>query len=609
VSRGGRASALALLGPLLLMAGCANLFGSNTDTEPPPPPPREDATTLVVEAPSPAKELLERNLDLARVAELSKHEALDEVEWLRLVAAVPGQAKELLQTEGYFNAKVTARRERGPPPVVYVQVQLGPHVRVQELALAVRGPLRESTNANDANAREQIQALHLWWPLPPGAQFRNSEWSSAKRGAVARLRAAGYASASVAESAAEIGADTEEAHLKLTLDSGPLFRAGPMRVEGLVNHPEWVVRNLATFGSGAPLTEQAVLDYQESLRKSGLFDASTIIFDEDPAKADAAPVTVQVHELPLQSLTFGVGYSANTGERVTLEHRHRRILGYAATLHNKIEWGRDRQAWEGELSTHPGEKGYRNLLGAQVENLITDVDEVLSLSLRVGRTRDTPRIDRLYFIGYDRSVQTTATSRRDARATSVQYHGIWRNLDSILLPTRGVSISGEGGLGWAISNVGDHGPFTRLLARFTGYLPVGESWYTTGRLELGQIFKRDSVVIPDALAFRAGGDDSVRGYDYRTLAPTGTDGSIIGGNVLGTVSFEVAHPIPRYPSWWGAVFVDAGRAANSWTEFKPALGYGVGARWRGPLGLLRADLAYGEEVHRVRLHLSVGIAF
>ena len=57
------------------------------------------------------------------------------------------------------------------------------------------------------------------------------------------------------------------------------------------------------------------------------------------------------------------------------------------------------------------------------------------------------------------------------------------------------------------------------------------------------------------------------------------------------------------------MFVDAGRAANSWTGFKPALGYGVGVRWRSPLGLLRADLAYGEEVHEVRLHLSVGIAF
>jgi translocation and assembly module TamA len=35
----------------------------------------------------------------------------------------------------------------------------------------------------------------------------------------------------------------------------------------------------------------------------------------------------------------------------------------------------------------------------------------------------------------------------------------------------------------------------------------------------------------------------------------------------------------------------------------------VGLRWRSPVGPLRLDLAYGEEVHKARLHVSVGIAF
>jgi translocation and assembly module TamA len=383
-----------------------------------------------------------------------------------------------------------------------------------------------------------------------------------------------------------------------------------MRIEGLVNQDEKVVRDLAGFGPGAPLTEAALLDYQDRLRKSGLFDSTAVTFDSDPARADGSPVTVQVHEVPLQSLTLGVGVSAKTGERATAEHTHRRIFGYRATLHNKIELGRLREAYEGELSSHPGEGFYRNLIGAQLERLRTDLDEVLSQRVRVGRTQDSTRIDRLYFVGFDRSVQTTDVNRRDARAWSLQYHGIWRDLDSILLPTRGLSISGQGGVGWAFSNVGDAGAFTLAYARVTGYLPLGQSWYTTGRLELGQIFKRDSVVIPDALTFRAGGDESVRGYEYRTLAPIDpATGTIIGGNVLGTASVEVARPIPSYPSLWGAVFVDAGRAAASWTGFKPALGYGVGVRWRSPVGPLRVDMAYGEEVKRWRLHLSVGIAF
>jgi translocation and assembly module TamA len=39
------------------------------------------------------------------------------------------------------------------------------------------------------------------------------------------------------------------------------------------------------------------------------------------------------------------------------------------------------------------------------------------------------------------------------------------------------------------------------------------------------------------------------------------------------------------------------------------VGYGFGLRWRSPVGPLRIDIAYGEEVRKTRLHLSVGIAF
>ncbi|MGE4051804.1 MAG: BamA/TamA family outer membrane protein, partial [Piscinibacter sp.] len=71
-----------------------------------------------------------------------------------------------------------------------------------------------------------------------------------------------------------------------------------------------------------------------------------------------------------------------------------------------------------------------------------------------------------------------------------------------------------------------------------------------------------------------------------------------------------ARPISaQRPSLWWAAFVDAGNAANHWNELDLAWGYGLGMRWRSPVGPLRVDLAYGEEVRKWRLHLSVGIAF
>ena len=78
-------------------------------------PAANAATVLDIEAPAPLRDLLQRHLDLARLAALSAEDAPDEAEWLRLVAAAPAQARELLQTEGYFSAAVQVRRE-GPAP-------------------------------------------------------------------------------------------------------------------------------------------------------------------------------------------------------------------------------------------------------------------------------------------------------------------------------------------------------------------------------------------------------------------------------------------------------------------------------------------------------------
>ena len=48
-------------------------------------------------------------------------------------------------------------------------------------------------------------------------------------------------------------------------------------------------------------------------------------------------------------------------------------------------------------------------------------------------------------------------------------------------------------------------------------------------------------------------------------------------------------------NWGAAAFVDIGNAWDEGLSFDPALGYGVGGRFRTPIGPIRADLAYGED--------------
>jgi translocation and assembly module TamA len=212
----------------------------------------------------------------------------------------------------------------------------------------------------------------------------------------------------------------------------------------------------------------------------------------------------------------------------------------------------------------------------------------------------------------------TVAGVNESDAASANYHWVWRDVDDLRTPTRGSVWSLQGAVGYTRGtttspggqlSAEDDGPFGRAYGRVQGYLPLGNAWYGSARLELGQVFVQRALTVPDTLLFRAGGDDSVRGYAYRSLAPE-VNGATVGGTALFTASVQIARPIfDDRPEFLWAAFVDAGNAADGWGSLRPAFGYGVGLHWRSPVGPLRADLAYGQEVRKFRLHFSVGVVF
>ena len=612
--------AIATLAWFGLLAGCAALKTDAGDAPPPPP-----QVLLTIAAPEEQRRLLETYLDLARLAVVAPGEALSEGELRRLEATTPAQVRSLLATQGYMDPEVKVERESSAPgelPRVRIEVTPGAKSRIERADLDVQGPLAEAAAQGDASAIAAIAAWRAAWRLPAGAEFSDTAWRDAKAAALARLRAAGYANASWSGTSAQVDADRALVRTVVAADSGPLYRTGALVIEGLERHDERGVRNLANFGAGTPATEALLLDYQERLQRAGLFERVAVTLDGEPATATAATVTVRLAELPLQQATAGVGISANNGPRVSLEHVQRRAFGQRAIMRNKLEIGRVHQAWEGELSSHTLPGLYRNLVGGAAERLESDTDRIISLRFRLGRAYDSQRIERLAFVEVERAlVRPFATTLQpvplntDTSATTLNFHGNWRDVDNMILPTHGQSLALQSGVGRVFSSGGGaagtngSGGFVRLHARLQAWRPLGADFYGQARLELGQVFAPDAVNVPESQRFRAGGDGSVRGYTYRSLTPN-VGGVDVGGRVIATASVELARPISaRLANVWWAVFVDAGRAAERWSDWKPAWGGGVGVRWRSPVGPLRADIAYGEELKQWRLHLSVGIAF
>lgn len=609
--------------------GCANL---NPDAPAPPPPentpqaqaaepaapaasaasaPATVAYRVAVNAPDNLRRLLLTYLDLARFQNAPQTEGITNAELIRLTAASPSQARSLLETEGYFNATISVTRVDPPDetPLITLNVGPGPRTLIGQWELTVTGELKTRIDAGDADAIDLIERLRRRWPLDEGKPFSQSAWNSAKNGTLAQLRAEGYAAAKAGETTAHIDAKTNEAMLAVELQSGPLFILGELHVEGLKRYNEEGIRNVADFGPGTPYSEKRLYDYQERLLKLNLFNTVAVSIEPDEAHAKAVPVMVRVTEQSQQQAVAGVGFSDNTRERLTLEHRHLRPFGLAVQMRNKFELGRTQRTWEGELLSDPGDAQYRKLLAGGVSRLDTDTDTTFSWKARAGRTVYTERIERLIFAELLSSTVTNGLGEFTSRALSGNYNWTWRDVDDLILPTRGLTTVIQGAGGYALAETAQDGPFARIYTRNTLYWPLPGSWYTQTRLEVAEVFAKDAVGIPDTLLFRAGGDESVRGYGYRDLGPY-VGGVLTSGRQLLTGSFEIARPFSlSRPSLWWAVFVDAGNAVNEWKDYDPAVGYGLGVRWRSPVGPLRIDWAYGREVRKGRLHFSVGIVF
>ena len=603
------------------LGGCSSLpfmNGKATDVE--PQVQREPQFRLQVDAPSDLSKLLLQHLDLARLQYAAEADALTRGEIDRLIGAASAQALSLLQTEGYFNpvVKVVRVEDGAEPPLLRMTVTPGPRATIDRLTLEVQGGLYDEVDAGDVRAIALSNALQSEWALQPGTPFEQSAWDGAKNRVIATLRSNGYLSAQWSGTAAQVNADTNSVRLFLVADSGALFRVGTIRTAGLDRFDEQAVLPSAHELIGKPATEQTIRDVQDRLLNLGLFESVVIDVDATSADPGEAQALLALRELPLQQATFGVGYADDTGFQTTLEHTHRRIFDTRWTMHNKLLIGQEQLQWTGDLMSHLQEDGWRNLLAGQAERLDTNDERRYSWYARAGRTRDTLRIWRLVYGEYTRALLETSAGDNDSEALSANYHWTWRDVDDLRTPTRGTVWSLQGALGYARGTVTpvdtrieseDSGPFARLYGRVQGYLPLGNGFYGSARLELGQVFVQEALSVPDTLLFRAGGDDSVRGYAYRSLGPE-INGALVSGSTLFTSSLQIARPIfADQPAFLWALFVDAGNASDGWNNMRPVLGYGAGLHWRSPVGPLRVDLAYGQETQKFRLHFSVGVVF
>lgn len=554
---------------------------------------------IELEAPEDLRRLLEENLDLYRWRD---DPSLGEDQLWHLERTVPDEVRALLETEGYYAADVHVDLYSGrDPPLFRLLVTPGEPARVAQYSLLLQGAVTE-----DPEEQHRVMtAIDAGWPLQPGVRFRHAQWEAAKRGALATLLANRYPRAHLAASRATVDPVAGSVRLELTLDSGPAYRFGELEVQGLTRYPRHVVERLNPTRPGEPYSQARLLDFQARLRNSPYFATAVVSADPDSARDGSIPVRVVVQERRSKRLGLGVGMTTDAGPRGSLEYRDLDLLDRAWRLSASLVGDARRQTLTGRLDLPQSARGHRDSFNGRLER--TDIANLITRTYTLGaqRARQRGRHETMLALDFTRERQEVAgKASTNLQALTASHTWLLREVDDLLFPSSGYLLSLQlGGGSRALLSDRD---FLRGHGRIAWFRPVGSRGGLILRGELGAIWAESREGIPNELLFRTGGDQSVRGYGYQTLGvPKG--GAVVGGRYLTVASAEYVHWFQ--PKWGLALFLDAGDAADAPQDLDLKRGYGLGLRWKSPVGPLNLDAAHGEEAGGVRLHFTVSLSF
>ncbi|SNR68900.1 autotransporter secretion outer membrane protein TamA [Methylobacillus rhizosphaerae] len=554
-----------------------------------------------ISAPSSVDDMLEKHLEIRRWLNSPR---MNTAEWHRLLQATPRNIEDLLTTEGYFSPRIEQSVENDREGNITKRratftIDPGEPATIQDIDIRFSGAITSQA------ASEQPDIAHLLesWSLKQGMRFSQDRWDSAKRGLLSGLVLNRYPNAKITSSKAVVDAANNQVKLSVEIDSGAPFRFGGLEINGLQRYPPDLVENINPIKPGETYSQARLLFFQSELQASGYFSNVEVTSRTDDADPDAAPIIVNVTELQSIQVGIGVGASTNTGARTTLTYQDLNLFNRGWRFTNTFKLEQKAQSLSSLIRLPTDSNGFRDSFNADLKRIDVEGQITSTLSTGVKRAWGPRSFEQTVGAGYLlEHVAVDGSESQNNYAATLSYGITLRRTDNELNPTRGYLFNAV--FTGAPLDVMARGQFLQSYAKTQAYYPITRSTQLITRLEVGAVSGANNA--PATYLFRAGGDQSVRGYAYQSLGIADGD-AVVGGRYLVTGSIEVIQWLTA--SWGAAAFVDFGNAANNMHDLKPVYGYGLGARFKSPAGPIGIDIAHGQETGEYRLHFNLGVTF
>ena len=521
--------------------------------------------------------------------------------WLeRFAKQSDEKIRTALEPFGYYHTQVTVKVEAdGEEYRLMVKVVPGEPVILTEVNVTVVGKGSEEN---------RLAGLVASFPLKKGDLLQQQKYEEAKGALKSLARDLGYLNADFSRHEIRIARGATTATIELVLETGEKYHFGETTIRGAPDYPDSFLRRHLTYKSGEVFSYPDLGETQRNFTNSERFTEIIIVPEIKDAAASRVPINVELKAGPRRSLRPGIGYGTDTGARFTVRYRDLNMFHQGHELYSNLYLA---ERLQGLVTGYilPSPKDVRSSttlqLNLQQEDTTTYFSRILALELDRNRSFGKGKLGTAYVKAQyeDYAVGEQRSSARlllpGLRFTDDRY-------DNPIRPLRGFR--------YALDLRGTH----QLLASDTALLqilPEGSyllplPWRLSlhTRVKCGVTLLHDHFTdIPPSLRFFTGGDQSVRGYAYKSLGPRDASGKVVGGKQLFASSIELERAL--FKDWGVSIFYDVGNAFNSFSDIRLFQGAGVGLHYYTSVGGLNLSLARSIAVDNPSYHISFNVGF
>lgn len=433
--------------------------------------------------------------------------------------------------------------------------------------------------------------------------------------------------------AATIQTELDRDEIIISIQKGKRTFLGDITIEGLADVPESLIRESLLFTTGTPWENSMLQRSRRKLLLLGLFSRVEITPADGEVNPGTEDILIRVVERSLTTLEIGGGINSELGIHTFGEAVDKSIFLDGTSLGTRLDLFVDEQT--GDINQ--GVAGLRyaqpQFLGTQFQftqdarfqkteltTLEYDLERYILDSAWYHRFSDDLTLNLSYSLLQD-SISNVSEdaqlSHLDKGIVNLSLMGAtfrWDKRDSPIIPNEGFIFTIDPG--FTSKGIGSDANFYSLNGR-VGYLhPFFSTPFT-----IAENFRMASAwtfggtpEVPITQRYYLGGRQSVRGFRENSLGPRGSDGSILGGDVLIQNNLELRYRLQETLSTH--VFFDAGNVFLRSQDIKPddlRTSIGFGARYLSPIGPIGFDLGHplneraGEP--SVRFHFSIGSTF